>query len=600
MSDKVPDKNDLEARKPLTSVLRVYKAEEFDPLNTIRTPGSIMSNALEPEDEFKSWYALTTDKTGPQIIEPPYNLTTLEQLCHENNALMPCIDAMVTNVVGTGYVIEGARGEDNSEGEEVDRTVIESVSSFFDQPWPGVSWLTLMKSVRRDVESVGNGFIEILRAANGQVVFSRHVSAKMVRLVSLSVPMFEEVEITRNGVKGKFTVQMRHRRFAQVVNGKPVYFREFGTDRDMDKTTGQFANKGEVVSLQLRATELIHFMAIPDVKTPYGVPRWITQLPSVLGSRKAEEMNLGFFDTGGVPPLMIMVQGGTLAEDTVKALQQHFMGSPNGKNKAVVLEAHSTSGDINGTNNVRVSVERFGAERQNDSMFEGYDTSSEERIRAAFRLPPIFTGKSNDYSFATAFASYTVAEAQVFKPERDEIDEVINLRLMPELNPSETLRYRSLDLSVKDATQQLKGLEMAAANKAITNGELVKSINEVTGLELMVADEAKDNLGAPIPEPLQALDGIGKPKATPVEGPVAKSAAGLDALADEILGFLDAGDTDSPVFRELVGRLGTMSQSDVSVLKGLMAMKSFTDISKDPEGLSLLNGCSVALLAARK
>ena len=40
------------------------------------------------------------------LLEPPYKLRMLDRLSQENNALLPCIEAMVTNVDGTGYDFE--------------------------------------------------------------------------------------------------------------------------------------------------------------------------------------------------------------------------------------------------------------------------------------------------------------------------------------------------------------------------------------------------------------------------------------------------------------------------------------------------------------
>src|SRR5690606_20257571 len=101
-----------------------------------------------------------------------------------------------------------------------------------------------------------------------------------------------------------------------------------------------------------------------------------------------------------------------------------------------VIETISTGGSLENASQVRVTVERFGAERQSDSMFEKYDERCEKRVRRAWRLPPLFVGASDDYNYASAFASYMHAEAQIFAPERAEFDEIINRTIMRELDPS--------------------------------------------------------------------------------------------------------------------------------------------------------------------
>ena len=172
----------------------------------------------------------------------------------------------------------------------------------------------------------------------------------------------------------------------------------------------------------MRATEIIHFTVVPDAHTPYGVPRWVNQIPSVLGSRKAEEFNLEFFDNGGVPPVLILLQGGTLQAETRKALQAMTSGEAR-RTTACRCWRSSPRRRADSRPRRRASRSNASARTAGEAMFEKYDERCEERVRRSFRMPPIFVGQSKDYNFATAFASYVVAEAQVFKPERDGFDE---------------------------------------------------------------------------------------------------------------------------------------------------------------------------------
>lgn len=146
--------------------------------------------------------------------------------------------------------------------------------------------------------------------------------------------------------------------------------------------------------------ELIHFMDIPDVTTPYGIPRWVPQIPSVLGSRKAEELNLEYFNHGGLPPVMIFLQGGQLAPAARDKLNSYLSGEAKNKMRGVIAEVYATGGDLTSNSTVKTSVERFGGDNLADSMFEGYDERCGGRVRSAFRLPPLFTGDTGDYTFA--------------------------------------------------------------------------------------------------------------------------------------------------------------------------------------------------------
>src|SRR4029077_20345579 len=144
--------------------------------------------------------------------------------------------------------------------------------------------------------------------------------------------------VQRYGQQFNVTVMKRYRRFVQLVNGVQLrYFKEFGRPWDLNKETGKWVKKGERLGVQQRATELFHFIDIPDTLTPYGIPKWITQLPSVIGSRKAEELNLDFFEHGGVPPVLVILQGGVLAQETRKAMEQGLMkGMAKTKNQVKI------------------------------------------------------------------------------------------------------------------------------------------------------------------------------------------------------------------------------------------------------------------------
>ena len=90
-------------------------------------------------------------------------------------------------------------------------------------------------------------------------------------------------------------------------------------------------------------------------------------------------------------------------------------------------------------------------------MFEHYDEL--RRARAPIVPHPAdLHRQSKDFNFATAFASYTVSEAQVFKPERDEFDELISMRLVTAMG-YDGYRLRSKPLVIEDATLKLQGLE---------------------------------------------------------------------------------------------------------------------------------------------
>ena len=374
------------------SILR----KDMGPNGTKAPDGAVQPNAFEPEDEYQQLYVGATRDQG--VIQPPYNLRQLDALSQENNTLGPCIEVMVTNIDGTGY---GFVSEDTDEDDAEDDPKVDALEEFFAQPWPDMSFKEMRRMLRRDRERTGNAYIEVLRNAQDKIVMFRRVDAKMMRMLRLDDAIPVDVTVVRDGEKQTVKVMTRERRYCQLVNGVTLmYFKEFGSKRDLHKKTAVWSPQGQRLPAEQRATEILHFTAIPDAHTPYGIPRWVNQIPSVLGSRKAEEFNMEFFDAGGIPPVLVVLQGGTMQATTRQALMEMNSGEAKKKNRMQILEVEASSGSLAQTPQAKVTVERFGADRQSNSMFEKYDERCEERVRRSFRIPPIFLGSSKDYNFA--------------------------------------------------------------------------------------------------------------------------------------------------------------------------------------------------------
>lgn len=526
------------------------------------------------------------------------------------------------------------------------------VEEFFDEPWPGMSFTTIRRKLRRDIEGLGNGYLEVIRNVKGEIVFLNYLDAKLVRLVRLGKPTQVEEEITRFGKTSTVQTLKRERRYAMLIGAmttvsnvtKVIYFKEFKASRDLNKWNGLWDGKDEdtaplneviqrpetpavegtkpatpqvpaltgllsndskdfeegPIEAKNQASEIIHFTAIPDIGTLYGVPRWINQTPSILGSRKAEEQNLEFFNSGGIPPVMILIQGGSLSEQSRDALTSYMAGESKHKQRGVIAELFSTTGDLTSAGNVRVSVERFGAERQQDAMFMKYDELCANHVRKAFRLPPLFLGDSKEHNFATAKASYMVAEAQVFEPERDEFDEVINNHIMKELAPE--WLYRSKSLSINDVEMQLKALE--SAKDVIDKECFIEQIAEVAHLELECReeDDEEPDVGMEVAKRMGMLEGQpaavqqGQPGAVPpfqqidVQGDQFGKIAKINddvitELADDwsawLSGVQDFSEDSVDTMRLLIKSL---APSVRRVFNGYVAMKMLSGEHYDSEG----------------
>lgn len=307
-----------------------------------------------PEDSFFGQYYIAEGFKGSiAIIAPQFHPGMLYSLIAQNNTLAQCVEAMEVNIDGMGHSIDLIEGEKENEKER------QALVDFFDEPYPNKSMQEIRRALRRDIETTGNGYLEVIRNINDDVLMLNHRDSIITRLLMLDDAVETEKTLVRGGSELTVKMEVRERRFVQEVNGKKTFFKQFGATRDLDRETGLWAAVGTRLPIDKRASELIHMVGNHEPKTPYGSPRWINQLPSILGSRKAEEHNLEFFDAGGLPPVLIIIQGGTLGDTVKDELQAHLSGK-GVKHRAAIVEATSTSGTLDAAGNVQVKVERFG------------------------------------------------------------------------------------------------------------------------------------------------------------------------------------------------------------------------------------------------
>jgi len=560
----------------------------------IKKVDTVVSGAQETEDDFAGLYDVTAS-AGGTAIQPTYDFKALQNLVATNNALGSCISAMEVNIDGTGYDISLDQPTPPTEAEK-DR--IEAVEIFFKTPYPNTSFTTIRRLLRRDLESVGNAYLEIIRNAAGVLLFIKRVDPTTMRLVKLGDIIPTRRSVIRGGKPFEVTLGERPRKYIQKINNSVTYFKDYGINTALDRSKGTWGSDKNNLAYPDRASEIIHFTVSEDPATPYGLPRWISQIPSVVGSRSAEEYNLEYFDNGGVPPVIITVSGGVMASESKTELEAILKGTAKSKLRGAIIETHSVGGDLSSTSKVDVKVERFGTENASDSMFEGYDAKCEQRVRSSFRLPPLFVGKADDYSYATAYASYSIGEAQVFRPERFEFDEIINKTIMQELDPE--LVFKSKPLTIDNSDVQLKAIDTAAKHSLAPPEEILDTLNAVANLEMDFNTDGVTVETTDSPADSDTVEGstsdntIAQGK-TPTQ--TLKSDKRLDSMA---LSWIQAHGWDGSIGSSvdvtfLKHNVSMLAPLEKSAFHRLVAEGIFDNLTNDPEGISELCDCAADL-----
>lgn len=440
-------------------------------------------------DPFKSEYGDVSANTEFQILEPAYSFYALMRLPDENSMLKQCIAAMATNVDGHGHRLEyiGPEGAEDSPAAQAEKVSMEELLDF---PNDDYSFQTLRDRLRWDMETLGNAYIEIGRDAKGKVVMLSHVPAHTVRLTSRDPGTTEvKVNLPRDG-KQTTTIRKRFRRYVQIVGTRKVYFKEFGDPRRIDPTTGR---ENPNLRITQSATELHHF-TLYTPGSPYGLPRWFNQLPSIMGSRQAELTNLDFFKENAIPAMLLMVSGGLLTDESLEAIETHFTQARGrgAMNRVAVIEVGgdpSNAPESGAMPVPKVELKPLTAERQGDALFQQYEGNCSDKIRSAFRLPPLYVGLAQDLTYATAKTSFEVAESQVFTPERQKFDDFVNTRLLSTFRPK-FWSFRSLPPRLASREDVIAALGVFERIGALTPNVTIQLANEFFDLQIRPVGEA--------------------------------------------------------------------------------------------------------------
>jgi PBSX family phage portal protein len=426
--------------------------------------------------------------SGTGAITPPYDPETLAVLFENSSSLRQNVDSYVTNIDAFGHRFEPVIDLDASDAnqrianaiaverqrlkedlrygddpqiqalsetptpEEVaakKKEVIEHMRSeracletFFDFCCVDLSFVTLRRRTRQDIEVMGNGYWEVLRDGGGDIVQFVYIPGFTMRLLPFDPELVEDDVKLKVSELSFDTMKMRRRfrRYVQVFEQQVVYFKEFGDRRILSRKSGVFYDSLDELYAEDPsdgpATEILHFK-LHNPRSAYGTPRWIGNLLSVLGSRQAEEVNFLYFENKSVPPLALLVSGGRLSAQSIPRIESFVENHIRGKrnfHKILILEAESGgAGGVEQNGRMKIELRPLTSAQQSDALFQNYDERNMDKVGQSFRLPRLLRGDIRDFNRSTGDSALMFAEMQVFQPEREEFDFVINRKVLADM-----------------------------------------------------------------------------------------------------------------------------------------------------------------------
>ncbi len=357
-----------------------------------------------------------------QLVQPPYNIEALAQLYEKNAAHNAAVTAKAYNIVGLGYEITNSpetelRIEELQENPEKLKKLTSRIrrervrlmrilESLNDED----EFTEILVKIWTDVESVGNGYMEIGRTRSGNIGYIGHVPAQTIR-----------IRAPKDG-------------FVQYVGNKYVFFRNFGDT----ETPDPFKNDPS-------PNEILHFKKYSPRSTYYGVPDIIPAMPAVLAEALAKEYNIDFFENKAVPRYVFITKGVKLSAQAEHNLKEFFRRELKGKHHGTLYIP--LPGGPN-TQNVDVQFQPIEA-RPQDSSFVTYIKESRLEILMAHRVPPSKVGIFENVNLAVSRDADRTFKEQVCRPEQRRIEKKLN-RLFLDIAKSKMFVLKLKESSIID------------------------------------------------------------------------------------------------------------------------------------------------------
>lgn len=386
------------------------------------------TNAFEIDSMFESY------GHGGKIVVPPYDPLTWSLTPEQSPRLSRAISAWARNTVGLGWrvVARDFAGDPvdledpkNKKAKAQFEKEREALLRLFKFPNSSMPFVEIMNLIKIDEESTGNGYLEVVRNNQGKIVSLYHVPAVSIRALQDNKGF---VQI--RGVQFNSNADSSSNILTRMINGsdKPSFrfFKHFGDQRPMHRNTGSFEGR---IGLQNRASEIVHFKLYSPRSSVYGVPRYVSVAPAIMGNRYAAIRNVKFFEHDAVPRAILSVTGGSLDQASLELMEEFFKHKTQGPDNAgrlLVLQVKPRQTGLGGKDSgASVDFKPITVGVTEDASYLGYKASNDEDIREVMELAEAYFSVDL-VNRSSAEISKAITEVQSFEPDRIKKEFIIN------------------------------------------------------------------------------------------------------------------------------------------------------------------------------
>lgn len=325
----------------------------------IMTDGTIRKASSESQQLVEDPFSYSGEGEGGLQL-PPYDLDQLAGMLETNTLHYRACKQKAADVAGRGFSIrlkeEDAEGASSAAGEDRWGAFVEAVES---DERGDESLKERIQFAAEDYESVGWGALEFSRAGDGTLDGMWHVPGHTIRA-------------HKDG-----------RRYAQKRGGKTVWFKRFGLEGTVDRSTGAWADR--TAQGGFAANEIIVIRNYTPRSSFYGLPDHIPALAAIAGWRAQADFNVRFFDNQAVPAYAVIVEGADVSPDFEEKIKEHFRSLKGDPHSTLVIPVPGLPGDD--ATQVRVRFEKLAVDIK-DASFRLYKQDNALEICIAHGIPP--------------------------------------------------------------------------------------------------------------------------------------------------------------------------------------------------------------------
>ena len=364
------------------------------------------------------------------IVEPPYSLETLAKLYDRSVHHHAAVDAKISNVVGLGYKLiesrktkldlEDMADDDDEKRKKFRRKLNRNRESVLldIESWSEDETLTqVLTKVWADYETMGNGYLEVARKADGTIGYIGHIQAHTLR-----------IRRKRDG-------------FVQIVGNQVQFFANYSPKHKTDRPSNPLGGG--------RPSELIHFKKYSPASGYYGVPSIVSAESAIAGANYATQYNLDFFRNRAEPRNVIIVKGASMTPETEAKIVEFFSDIRGENHRSIVVPLPADTE----TNKVSFEIQKVGGGIE-DSSFKNYRKANLEDVLMAHRVPINKVSVGEGLSLAVARDADKTFKENVCRPVQEIVEKQLN-RIVSELTQQFTLKLEETSLTDENTQSQI-------------------------------------------------------------------------------------------------------------------------------------------------